>query len=173
MKIKAMIMAVLAVVVSAVLMPASAQQGKATKELVVVAHNISAQEAATAGKPRGSEAALPGDVMEYRLVFTNTKSFALKDVVFADPIPSGLFYVAETAKSSRSDVTVEYSIDNGASWSARPLVEVVEEGKKVTKPAAPEQYTNVRWKVTGMVAPGATVEAKFRTRVNGVTGPKK
>ena len=151
--------------------PAAAQQArsaKPAKELAIVAHNITAETASKAGKPRKSDAALPGDVMEYRLAFTNTHDFALKNVVFADPIPAGLQYVAETAQSTRSDVTVEYSIDNGATWSSRPMIEVLENGKKISKPAAPEQYTNVRWKVTGTVAPGATVEASFRTRVNGV-----
>jgi hypothetical protein len=41
----------------------------------------------------------------------------------------------------------------------------MEEGRKVRKPAPPEMYTNVRWKVTGAVIPGATVQASFQTRV--------
>ena len=51
--------------------------------------------------------------------------------------------------------------------AAKPMAMVVEAGRKVVKPAPPEMYTNVRWKVTGEVAPGASVEAQFRTRVSG------
>lgn len=146
--------------------PVMAQQPKAAKELSIVAHNITADDAAKAGKTRTDSKALPGDVMEYQLVFTNTKSFAIKNVTFADPIPAGLQYIASSAKSTRSDVAVEYSIDSGKTWSSQPMVEVMENGAKVKKPASPEQYTNVRWKVAGEVAPGATVEARFRTRVS-------
>ena len=157
--------AMAAVLVLMAAWPLSAQQPK--QELVVTAQNLTAREMATNGKARKDSVAAPGDVIEYQLVFANTKTFALKNVVFQDPIPGGLVYVPETAKSTRDDVVVEYSVDKGATWSVKPMVEVVEAGKKVSKPATPEQYTNVRWRVTGLVAPGATVEARFQTRVNG------
>ena len=149
----------------------TATQG-AARELIVIAQNITARNETAAGKPRPDSVVAPGDVVEYRLVFTNTKDIALKNVVFQDPIPSGLSYVAGTAKSGRDDVTVEYSIDGGKSWSPRPMITVIEAGKKVTKPALPETYTNVRWKVTGSVNPGASVEAQFRTRVDAVSASK-
>lgn len=167
MKMKSITMAVLVLVASGQQLAAQQKPaGQSARELIVVAQNITARNETAAGKARPDSVALPGDVVEYRLVFTNTKDFALKNVVFQDPIPAGLSFVAATAKSTREDVTVEYSVDGGKSWSAQPLVQVVENGKRVTKPASPETYTNVRWRVTGLVAPGASVEAQFRTRVN-------
>ena len=152
---------------------AFAQQGKAVRELAVIAQNITASNETAAGRARAENVAVPGDVIEYRLVFTNTRDFGMKDVVFQDPIPSGLSYMPATARASREDVVVEYSINNGTTWSAKPMVQVVENGVKVTKPASPEMYTNVRWRVTGLVAPGASVEAQFRARVGAPVAASK
>ncbi len=147
----------------------AAQQARPANPLVISAHNITAAEAATAGKarPHGPALLLPGDVVEYRLVFTNTTAAVVKDVGFEDPLPGGVTYVAGSAAADRPDVAVEYSIDRGASWSARPEVEVQVAGQRVRKPAPAELYTHVRWRVTGSVAPAAKVEARFRAQVKG------
>jgi uncharacterized repeat protein (TIGR01451 family) len=107
----------------AVAAPMSAQQQPA-RELVVLAQNLTAQQDSIAGKPRadGGKIAEAGDVVEYRLVFTNTRDIPLSNVVFSDPVPMGLTFVAASVKSSREDVAVEYSIDKGQTWSARPKI---------------------------------------------------
>jgi hypothetical protein len=43
--------------------------------------------------------------------------------------------------------------------------EVVEEGLRVTRPAPPQTYTHVRWRITGWVQPGAQVTAEFRAQL--------
>lgn len=166
MKRYATMAAAVLVFLSATAAQLSAQQAKPVRELAVIAQNITASNETASGKERSQDIALPGDVIEYRLVFTNTRDFGMKDVVFQDPIPSGLFYLASTARASREDVVVEYSVDSGKTWSAKPMTQVLENGVKVMRPASPEAYTNVRWRVTGMVAPGASVEAQFRARVS-------
>lgn len=174
MKARAIAFAILALLLFAGVEQASAQQEEAVRELVVAAQNITASNETAAGRARPENVAVPGDVIEYRLVFTNTRDFEMKNVAFQDPIPGGLSYLPMTARSSREDVIVEYSIDSGKTWSERPMAEVVVEGKKVTRPAPPEMYTNVRWRVTGMVAPGASVEAQFRARVSApAAAPRK
>ena len=168
MKLKTI--AIAAAVLVAAWAPVSAQQPK--QQLVVTANNLTAHEEAAAGKTRRDAAAVPGDVIEYQLVFSNTKDFAMKEVVFQDPVPTGLSYVGSSSKSTREDVTIEYSIDKGKTWSAQPKIEVVDaQGRKVMKAAPESLYTNIRWRVAGEVAPGATVQASFRTRVNGPTKP--
>ncbi len=149
----------------------AAQSGSEPSPLVISADNITAKADVAAGKRAATaiSAVVPGDVVEYRLVFTNTKKIAVLNILFQDPIPAGLQFVGGSAQSSRSDATVEYSTDRGATWSAQPLMDVVEDGRVVKKPAPPEMYTTVRWRVGGPVAPGATVEARFRTRA--ITGP--
>jgi len=152
-----------------------AAERPAPQALVMLATNITAQQDSAAGQPRpDSLRALsrPGDVLEYLLVFTNTQSAEVRNVVVGNPIPSGLAYVANTAGASRADVQVEFSIDRGESWSERPEIEVVDEnGQTVRRPAPPEMYTNVRWTITGGVAPGTRVEARYRTVVGGVGTP--
>src|SRR3989442_1364945 len=63
-------------------------------------------------------------------------------------------------------VRVEYSIDGGKSYSARPTIAVVQDGKSVEQPAPRERYTHVRWTVLGSLAAGAKVMAEFRTQIS-------
>ncbi len=64
--------------------------------------------------------------------------------------------------TDREDVVVEYSIDGGNTYAARPMIEEVVNGERVTKPAPPERYTHIRWRVRGWVEPGERVATAFR-----------
>jgi hypothetical protein len=79
-----------------------------------------------------------------------------------------LRYVDGSAGADREDVLVEYSTDGGKTFSARPMVSEVVGGKRVQKPAPPEQYTHVRWTVRGSISPGAMVTAEFRASLPSV-----
>jgi uncharacterized repeat protein (TIGR01451 family) len=118
------------------------------------------QSAAVAGGD--ATTLLAGDVMRYRLLFTNVTAGDVRGVVFTNPVPEGLRYVGESATADRDDVALDYSIDGGQTYSARPMVVEVVNGKRVQRPATPEQYSHVRWTVRGSVTPGATVTAEFR-----------
>lgn len=142
-------------------LPASAQQPQA---LLVTATNVTAQEASREG---AQGALLPGDVVEYRLLFTNITPNPVENVVFNDPIPAGLVLVLGTAGADRGDVAVDYSIDGGQSWSVAPEVEVTEAGQPVRRPAPAPAYTHIRWTVTDAVAVGAQVTASFRAQARG------
>jgi uncharacterized repeat protein (TIGR01451 family) len=148
--------------------PALAQQAQEPQALVITAENLMAGDerhqeyAERGGDPN---ALLPGDVVLYRLVFTNLIGDSVRNVEFTDPIPEGLQYVGGTAQSDRDDVVTEFSIDGGATYSTQPMREVVEEGLRVTRPAPPQTYTHVRWRITGWVQPGAQVTAEFRAQL--------
>lgn len=144
-------------------LPAGAQQ-QVSDALTITVVNVTAEDTGRATDGAGG-ASLPGDVLEYSLEFTNTQPGPVSDVVLNDPIPEGTVIVPGSVTASREDVAVEFSIDDGASWSNRPTVEVVENGETVTRPAPDTAYTHVRWTITGEVAPGAQVTARFRTRV--------
>ena len=88
----------------------------------------------------------------------------MTDVVFSDPIPDGLTYVLGSAGAERASAVVEYSIDGGATWSARPEVVFQDGGRAVRRPAPAESYTHVRWTLEGAVSPGAQVAAQFRVQ---------
>ena len=102
----------------------------------------------------------------------NVTAGPVKNIQFVDPIPKGMVYVLGSATGDRP-VRVEYSIDGGKSYSARPVIAVVEDGKKVETPAPRERYTHVRWTVLGSLDPKARVMAEFRTQVSEAPGGAK
>jgi uncharacterized repeat protein (TIGR01451 family) len=152
-----------AALVAATVTPLAAQQGE-PQALVISAQNL------MAGDERHQEltdptALLPGDVVQYRLVFTNVNAVPVRNIALNDPIPSGLRYVGASAAADRDDTVVEFSIDGGVTFAAEPMIEEMVDGKPVLKPAPPERYTHVRWTVQGWVQPGATVTAEFQAQL--------
>ena len=151
----------LALVLLALAAPAVAQQ----QALV-----LSAQNRTAVASKRADLAVRPGDLVRYKLTFTNVAGRQVRGVALANPLPQGMRFVAGSASSTRNDARLEYSIDGGRSFSVQPMVDVVVDGRTVRQPAPPEQYTHVRWTVDGWVAPGATVVAEFDARL-GATAP--
>jgi uncharacterized repeat protein (TIGR01451 family) len=144
-------------------------QGTAAKALVVTAENLMAgdsQHKAAAARGHDPKELMPGDVVRYRLKFTNVTTHAVKSVVFDNPLPAGLRYQAGTAAADRNQVSIQYSIDGGKSYSAQPMIEVEVDGKRVQRPAPAEMYTHIRWSVQGSVLPGAVVHAEFRAQLD-------
>ncbi|HWL39697.1 MAG TPA: hypothetical protein VNO75_05610 [Gemmatimonadaceae bacterium] len=148
--------------------PALAQGPVAPKALVLTAENLmssDSQHKAAASRGRNPNELMPGDVVRYRLTFTNVTDRAVKSVVFDNPLPAGLRYQPGTASSDREQVAISYSIDGGKSYSAQPTIEVEVEGKRVQRPAPAEMYSHIRWSVQGSVLPGAAVHAEFRAQL--------
>ena len=144
------------------------QVAAAPRPLVVTAENMSATEAN--GARTGDRNVLrPGDVVRYRLAFTNTRPDSIRQVQFNDRIPPGLRYVVGSASADRPDVAIEFSIDSGRTYTARPEVEEVVNGEKVRRPAAPERYTHVRWSAQGWVRARASVMAEFKVQLPAVS----
>jgi uncharacterized repeat protein (TIGR01451 family) len=139
--------------------PAFAQK----QALVVSAENRTA--IAANGARRNDATAHAGDVLRYKLTFTNVAARPVRQVALQNPMAAGLEFVAGSAKVSRADAQAEYSIDGGKSWSAHPMETVTVDGKSVARAVSPERYSGVRWIVSGFVAPGATVTAEFEARV--------
>jgi len=153
--------------------PVSAQE---IESLAITAENLMAgdtrhQEIARQGGDPNT--ALPGDVILYRLTFTNTTDVPVRNVEFKDPLPADLRYVIGSATADRDSVLISYSIDGGRIFSAEPLIEVVVDGERVTRPAPPELYTHIRWLVTGWVQPGAQVTAEFRAQLPAAGAPEE
>jgi uncharacterized repeat protein (TIGR01451 family) len=133
--------------------------------LVVAAENRTALDAAARGAKRADATVHAGDVLRYKLTFTNTAGRPVRQVAIQNPVATGLQFVAGSASSSRQDARAEYSADNGATWSARPMETVTIDGRPVERAVAPERYTGVRWIVDGWLSPGATVTAQFEARL--------
>lgn len=151
-------------------LPARAQQAAAPSPLAVTATNRTLAADAARGAPRADERARPGDVLRYRLTFTNTAGRPVRGVNLSNPLPQSFRLVGGSTRASRDDARAEYSADGGRTFSAQPMEEVVVEGRRVRRAVAPERYTHVRWTVDGWVAPGATVTAEFDARLAGPAG---
>jgi uncharacterized repeat protein (TIGR01451 family) len=136
------------------------------RALVITARNLMAGDERHRARA-DSNAVLPGDVVEYRLVFTNLNNAAVRDIELKDPIPSGLRYVLGSAKVDRDDTVIEFSVDSGTTYAAQPMVEVMVDGKPEQRPAPVQRYTHVRWTVRSWVQPGERVTAEFRVRLPG------
>ena len=143
-------------------------QERGTPEALVISATILTWEEARPGliaaPRRDPNTVVPGDVVEYRLAFTNITGRPVNNIQFTDPLPEGMHYLQGTAGADREDVEVEFSLDGGASYSELPMVEVVVDGRTELRPASPEDYTNIRWTVLGEVQPDARVTAAFQVR---------
>lgn len=162
------LVAIASVSTSLYLTPQASAQQTPPKPLVITAENLMASDtrhAALAAEGGDPSVLLPGDVVLYRLTFTNTTDVPVRSVEFKDPLPAGLRYVSGSATADREDVSVAYSIDGGVTYSAQPMIEQVVDGTRVTRPAPPEIYTHIRWVVSGWVQPGAQVVAEFRAQL--------
>lgn len=133
--------------------------------LTVSAENRTAAAAAARGAKRADSTVHAGDVLRYKLTFTNTAGRPVRQVALQNPVAPGLEFVAGSASASRQDARAEYSADHGATWSKRPMETVTIDGRTVTRAIAPERYTGVRWIVDGWVSAGATVTAQFEARL--------
>ena len=109
-----------------------------------------------------------GDMVEYRLVFTNITGRPVDHIQFTDALPEGMHYLQGTAGADRKNVDVGFSLDGGTSYSEQPMVEVVVDGRTELRPASPEVYTTIRWTVHGEVQPDASVTAAFQVRFGGL-----
>ena len=145
---------------------AAAQEGTARKALVVSATILTWGQGAQTidAAARDPNTVTRGDVVEYRLVFTNVTGEPVNNIQFTDPLPEGMHYLQGTAGANREDVDVEFSLDGGTSYSELPMVEVVVDGRTEQRPASPEDYTDIRWTVHGEVQPDARVAAVFQVR---------
>lgn len=115
-----------------------------------------------AGKEKLVEAEVlkPGDVIEYRAVYTNTSKETVRDLMATLPVPEGLEYVAKSARASEGVPAVQAATRDGK-YGAEPLM-VTEGGKKVPVPLA--LYRVLRWQV-GAMAAGRSVTVSARARV--------
>jgi uncharacterized repeat protein (TIGR01451 family) len=149
--------------------PAAAATGPA---LAVVAENRTAAAEAARGAKRADAKLRPGDVLRYRLTFTNAAERPVRQVRLDNPIPAGLQFVGGSARSPRADARAEYSADGGKTFAPQPVETVVVDGKQLRRPVAPERYTHVRWTVGDWVAPRAAVTAEFEARLPAVAAAK-
>lgn len=113
----------------------------------------------------GNLVLMPGDVVRYILTAANEGGQAAYNVELVDPVPAGTEYVP--ASAGGENMTITYSIDGGRTYVATPMIEVTNENGQVEKkPAPPEMYTHVKWRIAGPIEPNQQAMAAFEVRVS-------
>ena len=104
---------------------------------------------------------VPGDPVIYTLQIRNVSTLAIPAPTVTTPIPAHTAYVAESATGPGAEVS--YSVDGGHSFDVPENLRVSEAGH--VRPAAPEDYTHIRWKMKNTLQPRSTAFARFRAIV--------
>lgn len=103
------------------------------------------------------EGVKPGDLIEYRVVYTNRTTQTVRDMQATLPIPQGLEYQPRSAQPSQ---TVEAAV-RGGQYAREPLMRDLGNGKKEAVPY--HEYRSLRWAIAQIPAAGkAEVQARVR-----------
>lgn len=102
--------------------------------------------------------ALPGDEVTYVLNYHNTGDKPADNVVLNNPIPEHMTYVTDSATGDNAQVSV--SVDGGINFGALEKLRV--KTGNGTRPATAADVTNVRWKFTTSIKPGASGSVSYR-----------
>lgn len=107
----------------------------------------------------------PGEIVRWRVVSTNNGDAPAKSYAAEAQVPAGMELVADSPRAA-GGAAVLYSIDHGQTFSARPMIEKRgEDGVARMVPAPVSMYTDLRYRWSGELAPGATLEATYEVRV--------
>lgn len=113
-----------------------------------------------------SQEASPGDVIEYRLVYTNEVEQPLSGLEITGPIPANTAYLKGSAST---DVSTEFtvSIDDGSSFEAEPVTRTLTgpDGQTQNVIVPPSDYTQLRWVPENGIQPGQVLEYRYRVKV--------
>ncbi len=105
---------------------------------------------------------VPGDVIEYRAIYSNTGTGAVP-VVATLPIPLSLEYLKDSASAKNIAHTVALK---DSQFSKEPLLQkvVTASGATLSQPVPYASYRYVRWDL-GNLSPGKSVEVSVRAKV--------
>lgn len=113
------------------------------KQVIVIDEN--GQEKSEWEALEGEATVQPGDVLRYSVASSNESEMAAENLVITQPIPNAMTYVIDSEKGYDA-AAATYSIDNGATFVAEPMVEVtLPDGSVEMQPAPAEMYTHVKW----------------------------
>ena len=133
----------------------------ADNNVSVALHAFKVVTSAAGTKLVPTDAAQPGDTIEYQVTYSNKGAAPAKDVLATLPVPQGgLAYLADSA----TPAAVQASVD-GTTFAPLPLSRTVtREGKQVTEPVPVSEYRFLRWKL-GDIKPGASTTVSSRMRL--------
>lgn len=109
-----------------------------------------------------ADAVKPNDVLEYRVVYKNVSSQAVKGVAANLPLPEGLEYIARSAQPEKG---VQFALQPEGTYAAEPLMRKGADGRM--QPVPYDEYRQIRWRIEEL-APGAQVVVSARAKVEAV-----
>jgi len=133
------------------------------KQVTVIDAN--GQEKAEWQKLEGAATVNPGDILRYAVTSSNAGDVAAENLVVTQPIPAAMTYIIGSSKGNNA-AAATYSIDNGATFVAQPMVEVtLPNGTTEMQPAPADAYTHVKWNFTRALGASETVDVSHEVTV--------
>ena len=115
----------------------------AEKQIIVTDENGQPQKAWS--KLEGEATVQPGDVLRYGVETSNEGEMSAQNLEITQPIPARMAFVIGS-DDGNATAKATYSIDNGATFVAEPMVDVtLPDGTIEKQPAPAEAYTHVKW----------------------------
>lgn len=107
----------------------------------------------------------PGEVLSWTILSQNTGNAPAHNYKTIGEIPSGTAYLAGSAKAN-GGVTILFSLDQGKTFAAKPLMEQKQpDGSVRLVPAPASLYTHIRYEWNEALAEGKQVSASYKVRV--------
>lgn len=88
---------------------------------------------------------IPGELLEYEIVYTNSSDHVFNDVSVTGRVPTGTIFIKDSASNDISQPM--FTIDNNLTWSEKPMIQEIVNGVIVDKEAPVSSYNGVKWNV--------------------------
>jgi uncharacterized repeat protein (TIGR01451 family) len=106
--------------------------------------------------------AIPGDELIFTITYTNQGVEPAENVVLVNPLPENTEYIGGSAGGEATTIT--FSVDEGGSYDLPDKLRIIgEDGQQRT--ALVQEYTHIRWVLTGPLSPGKSGKVYFRVRL--------
>jgi uncharacterized repeat protein (TIGR01451 family) len=106
-----------------------------------------------------------GEILDWTISSVNEGNAPANEYHAVAKIPAGTQFVPGSASSDKP-ATVEFSLDNGKSFSANPTIEEKQVDGTVKKVAAPiSLYTQIRYEWADPLNQGETLKASYKVRL--------
>lgn len=119
---------------------------------------VPAADGSTETKRVAATTVVPGTEVIYEITFRNSTRLAATDIAINNPVPKELVFTGVDGTPATA-----VSVDDGTHYGALPELTVAADNG-ATRPARPEDVTNLRWIVANLAA-GAQGSVSYRARV--------
>lgn len=109
----------------------------------------------------------PGDLLEYRAVYTNRSDHRLDGVLATLPVPEGMEYQPRTATPAKA-----LAATSNGEFAAEPLMRKVKrpDGTDAVEAVPYDEYRALRWQI-GSLEPQQSMTVSARVRVSATAEP--